>query len=169
MGLKSLVHQSPKLGVAKHRSIDHRGSFHFSAAMIVMLSTAANACAFHRYIPNAKMQYEYPGSYQASDAQACFADANLLLHEEAELYNDPYADPYEDDPDYVPGRCPAEKAEAQSQQAAASLASGTAEAREHGGKAGGSDATKAKANKESKEEGPGHGLPEQSVGTDVKR
>lgn len=122
----------------------------------------------HRYIPNTKMQYEYPGTYQASDAQSCLTDSNLLLHEEPELYNDPYADPYEDDPDYVQGRCPGKEAEAKSQQAAR-LASGSSSP-EEGGKAAGNEAMKAKSNKESKK-GPGNqeGMPEQSVGTDVKR
>ncbi|KAL3131480.1 hypothetical protein ABBQ38_007787 [Trebouxia sp. C0009 RCD-2024] len=121
-----------------------------------------------RYIPNTKMQYEYPGTYQASDAQSCLTDSNLLLHEEPELYNDPYADPYEDDPDYVQGRCPGKEAEAKSQQAAR-LASGSSSP-EEGGKAAGNEAMKAKSNKESKK-GPGNqeGMPEQSVGTDVKR
>ena len=120
----------------------------------------------YRYIPNAKMQYEYPGIYQASDAQSCLTDSNLLLHAEAELYDDPYADPYEDDPDYVQGRCPAEEARLQK---AASLASDKAPP-EKGDKVTGDEVMKAKSSKESKE-GPGdkQGLPEQSVGTDVKR
>lgn len=113
------------------------------------------------------MQYEYPGTYQASDAQSCSADSNLLIHEEADLYNDPYADPYEDNPDSPHGRCPAEEAEAQSQQAAVS-ASETDPVGGDSSEAVGGGAPEAEASKKSKE-GPGDGLPEQSVGTDVKR
>ena len=113
------------------------------------------------------MQYEYPGTYQASDAQSCAADSNLLIHEEADLYNDPYADPYEDNPDSPHGRCPAEEAEAQSQQAART-ASDTDSAGGDSSEAVGDEALKTEASQESKE-GPGDGLPEQSVGTDVKR
>lgn len=121
----------------------------------------------HRYIPSARMQYEYPGTYQASDAQSCSADSNLLIHEEADLYKDPYADPYEDNPDSPHGRCPAEEAEAQSQQAAV----GTSQADPAGddsSEAVSDEALTAQASKDSKE-GPGDGLPEQGVGTDVKR
>lgn len=111
------------------------------------------------------MQYEYPGTYTASDAQSCSADSNLLIHEEADLYDDPYADPYEDDPDSPHGPCPAEEAEAQARQAAATAA-GTDPA--DCSEAVTDEAMKAEASKGSKE-GPGDGLPEQSVGTDVKR
>ena len=113
------------------------------------------------------MQYEYPGTYQASDAQSCSADSNLLIHEEADLYDDPYADPYEDDADSPHGRCPAEEAQAQSQEAAAT-ASDTESGDGNSSEGVGGEALKAEASKETKE-GPGDGKPEQSVGSDVKR
>lgn len=123
---------------------------------------AVKLCVAHRYIPSAKVQYEYPGTYQASDAQSCSADSNLLIHEEAELYNDPYADPYEDNPDSPHGRCPAEEAEAQSHKAAGTAAD-TAPP-EDSSKAADDEALK--ASRESKG-GPGDDLP--IVETDVKR
>ena len=115
-----------------------------------------------RYIPNARMQYEYPGSYQASDAQSCAADSNLLLHDDADHYTDPYADPYEDNPDSQHGHCPAEEAEVQSQQAAAS-SSGVSD-----GDTGQAPAEAERQTEHGTEES-GDSLPEQSVGTDVKR
>ena len=113
------------------------------------------------------MQYEYPGTYQASDAQSCSSDSNMLLHEETETYNDPYADPYEDNPDSSHGRCPAEEAEVQSQQAAASPSESTPSG--DSSKAAGDDKSEADVCAQEGEEGPGDGLPEQNVGTDVKR
>ncbi|DBA98893.1 TPA: hypothetical protein ACH3X1_014642 [Trebouxia sp. C0004] len=118
-----------------------------------------------RYIPNARMQYEYPGTYQASDAKSCASDSNLLLHDDPDHYADPYADPYEDNPDSQHGQCPAEEAEVQSQQNAAS---------ESESKAGSShdteQATSAKAEVPIEgTNGSGDRVPEQSVGTDVKR
>lgn len=125
-----------------------------------------------RYIPNARMQYEYPGSYQAPDAQSCAADSNLLLHDDPDHYTDPYADPYEDDPNSQHCQCPAEEAEALSQQAGSSDS-----ASKDGADAdAGADASKSQAfvaeseqQNEANEENAGDGLPEQSVGTDVKR
>ena len=84
----------------------------------------------------------------------------MLLHEESEAYNDPYADPYEDSPDSSHGRCPAEEAEI-SQQAAGLPSDSTSS----GDKSKPTDDDQAKEG----EEGPGDGLPEQNVGTDVKR
>lgn len=111
------------------------------------------------------MQYEYPGTYKASDAQSCASDSNLLLHDDPDHYADPYADPYEDNPDSQHGQCPAEEAEAQSQQTAVS---------ESDSKAGSSNDTGQATSAEA--EVPIEGinrsddnLPEQSVGTDVKR
>lgn len=68
-----------------------------------------------RYIPNERVQYEYPGDYQASDAQSCQADSNLLLHADPYPYPDPYADPYEDSPDSQHSQCPAEQADSHNQ------------------------------------------------------
>ena len=156
-------------GIVGHLSKQnyHSYSVILQAVLRLQEQTYMKLCDVHRYIPSARMQYEYPGTYQASDAQSCSADSNLLIHDEADLYNDPYADPYEDNPDSPHGRCPAEEAEAQSQQAV-----GTASDTESGdgdsSEATGGKALKAEASKESRE-GPGDGLPEQSVGTDVKR
>ena len=112
------------------------------------------------------MQYEYPGSYQASDAQSCAADSNLLLHDDADHYTDPYADPYEDNPNAQHGHCPAEEAEVQSQKAAAS-SPGVSDGPH--GDSGQVTAAEADRQTEPGAEESGDSLPEQSVGTDVKR
>ena len=124
-------------------------------------------CDVYRYIPSARMQYEYPGTYQASDAQSCSADSNLLIHEEADLYNDPYADPYEDNPDSPHGCCPAEKAKAQSQPAAGADSDTNSAGDDSSGTVA-DEELKAEASQEGKDRSR-DGLPEQSVGTDVKR
>ena len=83
-----------------------------------------------RYIPTARIQYEYPGHYQASDSQSCASDSNLLLHDDPDHYDDPYADPYEDKSDSQQGRCPAEEAELQNREAAAAAADADSPAEE---------------------------------------
>ena len=118
-----------------------------------------------RYIPNARMQYEYPGTYNASDAQSCASDSNLLLHDHPDLYPDPYADPYEDNPDSQHGQCPAEEAEVQLQLTAGSESGSKADSSNDTGQA---TAAEAEVPAESTNES-GDSLPEQSVGTDVKR
>ena len=118
-----------------------------------------------RYIPNARMQYEYPGTYQASDAQSCASDSNLLLHDDPDHYADPYADPYEDNPDSQHGQCPAEEAEVQSQQTAASELDSKAGS---GNDTGQVTAAEAEVPVEGTN-GSDDTLPEQSAGTDVKR
>jgi len=119
-----------------------------------------------RYIPNARMQYEYPGDYKAQDAQSCAADSNLLLHDDPHHYTDPYADPYEDNPDSQHGRCPAEEAEVQSQQAACADYEPKGDADEGNSQEA---AAEAEGHNQQTEQESGDGLPEQSVGTDVKR
>ena len=83
-----------------------------------------------RYIPTARVQYEYPGQYKASDSQSCASDSNLLLHDDPDHYDDPYADPYEDKSDSQQGRCPAEEAELRNQEAAAAAADADSPAEE---------------------------------------
>ena len=70
-----------------------------------------------RYIPNERTQYEYPGDYQASDAQSCQADSNVLQHEDPDPSQNPFADLFEDSPDSQHSQCPAEQAQAHSQVA----------------------------------------------------
>ena len=120
-----------------------------------------------RYIPTARVQYEYPGQYQASDSRSCSSDANLLLHDDPDHYDDPYADPYEDNPESQHSRCPAEEAELQNQEAAAAAAeTGGVEAEES--RQGASiEAQDQSAHTE--EERQDDSLLEGSVGTDVKR
>lgn len=130
-----------------------------------------------RYIPTARIQYEYPGHYQASDSQSCASDSNLLLHDDADHYDDPYADPYEDKSDSQQGRCPAEEAELQNREAAAAAADADADspAEEAESRVQGTEDSCQDVNAQNEEQGSQQedqqddSLPEQSVGTDVKR
>ena len=125
-------------------------------------------CVLYRYIPNARTQYEYPGDYEASDAQSCSADSNLLLHpEESKPYSDPYDDPYEDSPESSHGRCPAEE-EAQAHTQSPDLSSSDTGSLEDGGKESDGGAVTAEPRQE-EEDGSRDEMPEQSLGTDVKR
>ena len=130
-----------------------------------------------RYIPTARLQYEYPGQYRASDSQSCASDSNLLLHDDPDHYNDPdhyddpYADLYEDKSDSQQGRCPAEEAELRNQEAAAAAtgADDPAEEAERLQNTKDSCQDSGDGQRSQTDKQQDDSLTEQSVGTDVKR